>query len=117
VPDAVRIVRRNGESILAGQSSHQKANASSIVAPARHGPELQLFELRVGAVHVETDARADMMPITGSATSSRKRTATLTSARSPLRQTMVGLPLSPMVSTRKISARPSPRRTRVSAAP
>jgi len=53
-----------------------------------------------------------MMPITGSATSSRKRTATLTSARSPLRQTMVGLPLSPMVSTRKISARPSPRRTR-----
>ena len=52
-----------------------------------------------------------MMPTTGSATASRKRTATRTTARSPLRQTMVGLPFSPMVSTRTISARPSPRRT------
>src|ERR1035441_4428311 len=52
-----------------------------------------------------------MIPTTGSATASRKRTATRTTARSPLRQTIVCLPLSPTVSTRRISARPSPRRT------
>src|SRR5438067_12024 len=52
-----------------------------------------------------------MMPTTGSGTGSRKRTATFTTARSPVRHTIVGLPLSPIVSTRRISARPSPRRT------
>ena len=53
-----------------------------------------------------------MIPTTGSCTASLNRTVTRTSARSPLRQTIVGLPLSPTVSTRTISARPSPRRIR-----
>ena len=41
-----------------------------------------------------------IIPITGSATASRKRTVTLTTASSPLRHTIVGQPFSPMVSTR-----------------
>ena len=46
------------------------------------------------------------MPTTGSATASRNRTVTLTTASSPLRQTMVGWPFSPMVSTRRIFGAP-----------
>src|SRR5207249_4482888 len=53
-----------------------------------------------------------MIPITGFGTTCWYFTETRTTASSPLRQTAVGLPFSPRVSTHRISARPSPLRRR-----
>src|SRR5260370_42639589 len=59
VPDAVGIVRRGGERVLLRAQVAAESEVEAQGVAGRAGPELQALQFGVGAIDVETDARAN----------------------------------------------------------